>query len=384
MSKLHPNSLVPILESIGYGLDDLLPAYPGKDVAYVDQVLRDNAYALSRPVIPYGMLGIHPTQTQYFNITGNGYRWIGEDQPWPPDPRVRNIFFFGGSTALGYNIEDRHTISFFLQRSLTKAGAAVQVYNFGSGNYSSRHAALSFLNLLDRGISPDIAVFLDGFNDSYYAFGYHALVNALDHLYQSEKRRRRSSYAGAVLGYALDAFRQRHRPLPNAASERPNTDDPDIVNLASSAGISAALADTRPLSDIGALPAGLRNMAEMVWRRWLDSNTIIQALARKHAVRTLFVWQPVPLFATPPSARIVERVFQAFPNSVLCSAVYKWLHASGFPDLPSDIDFLDLSRMGDDRRDVGYIDMCHYSVNFTEIIATNLASALMPILSRSN
>lgn len=383
MSKLHPNNLVPILESIGYGLSDLLPAYPGKDIAYVDRVLRDNACALSRPVISYGMLGIHPVRTAYFNMTEHGHRWIGEDQPWPPDPRFCNIFFFGGSTALGYNIEDRHTISSFLHRALNKAGLAVQVYNFGGGNYSSRHVALYFLNLLDQGVSPDVAVFLDGFNDSYYAFGYHALVKALDQLYQSEKRRRRSSYPGAVLDYALDAFRQRHDPMPNAASERPNSDDPDITHLTSPAGISAALADTSHPASIDALSPGHTKMAGMVWRRWLDSNAVIRALAREHHVRTLFAWQPVPLFATLPSARIVERVFGVFPNSVLCSAVYKWLHAAGFPDLPADIDFLDLSRLGEDRREVGYVDMCHYSGIFTEIIAENLASALMPIISRT-
>lgn len=40
----HPNSLVAALESVGYGLADLLPAYGGRDLVYVDQVLRDRIF----------------------------------------------------------------------------------------------------------------------------------------------------------------------------------------------------------------------------------------------------------------------------------------------------------------------------------------------------
>ena len=369
------------MESIGYGLSDLLPAYPGNDVAYIDQVFRDNACALSRSVISYGMLGIHPSRTKFFNMTAHGYRWIGEDQPWPLDARYRNVFFFGGSTALGYNVEDRHTVPSILHRILTATDVPTQVYNFGCGNYSSRHEALRFLDLLDRGHVPDVAVFLDGWNDSYYAYGYLALVNALDGFYQSEKRRRRMSYLFSVLDYAMESLRERRHPLPSAVTERPSTMDPDIANLISPAGIIQALADTAAPATLDALPPGQQRIAETVWDRWQDSNSIIRVLAERHNVKTLFVWQPVPLFATSPAARVAERLFGAFPNSVLCSAVYKWLHVRSFPNLPKDINFIDLSRLGAESREVCYVDICHYNESFSKIIAENMARALMPVIA---
>ena len=73
----HPNTLINTMELLGYGLEDILPAFPSRDTAYVDQMLRDNGLALSRPVIPYGLLGINPCQTEHFNITVEGFRSVG-------------------------------------------------------------------------------------------------------------------------------------------------------------------------------------------------------------------------------------------------------------------------------------------------------------------
>lgn len=376
----HPNSLVNTMAVLGYSLEDMLPAYTGKTVNYVDQLLRDNALALSRPVIPYGLLGIHESRTQYFNMSPHGFRSIGEQQPWPPAAEAINVFFFGGSTTLGYNVEDKHAIPYFLRQRLKAVDARIETYNFGCGNYASRHEALRFLDLVDQGITPHTAVFLDGYNDSFYALGNRALVDALDKLYQSEKCRRRKGWVMAVLDYAQESRVDRSKPLPNAASQGIPSNDPDVMDLVTPEGIAAALAASRPGASPPPLPPGLRRLAAKVWSGWLDSNAMIQSLARRHGVQTLFAWQPVPMFATSPEARVMERLFPVFPNSAFCSAVYRWLAEEGFPGLPSECRFIDLSKLGEGLSQPSYVDLCHYNAAFAELIAESLLPTVIDFL----
>lgn len=376
----HANSIVPVMASLGYTLEDLVPAYGGQKVSYIDQVLRDNVLALSRPVIPYGLLGIHEASSAYFNVSQHGFRWVEDNQPWPPRSDSTNIFFFGGSTALGYNVEDRHSIPFFLNDQLKKSKRTAKVYNFASGSYTSRQEALRFLDILDRGHVPDIAIFLDGFNDSFYAYGNPALLNMLDGLYQSEKRRRRAPFWKAVIDYAREARAVRRQPLPGVATYTLQTPDPDIAQLASREGIDAALSDTVIPSDLHKIPIGLQAMAQKVWSYYLDSVAIIQAAASRHNVQTVFAWQPVPLISTHPKARIMEKLFHAFPASVFCSAIYKWLSLTSFPGLPENACFMDLSRAGEGLQEISYVDLCHYNGFFAEKIAEKIFHNIQPVL----
>ena len=172
---------------IGYSLADMLPAYPGKDEAYLDQLMRDTAHSFDRHVVPYGLLGTQPCVSEYFNVHPGGFRSNGNSQPWPPDQGRTNIFFFGGSTTVGYGLEDGHTIPAQLQCSLNAAGVECEVYNFGAGSYASRHEALRFLDLLDQDFKPDYVIVLDGNNDSVFGLGHRALVDSLNTLYLHEK-----------------------------------------------------------------------------------------------------------------------------------------------------------------------------------------------------
>lgn len=202
------------MASAGYTLADMAPAYPGRDETYIDQVLRDNALALNRPVIAYGLLGIHPCRSRYFNIAPAGFRSNGDLLPWPPARESTSVFFFGGSTALGYNVEDRDTLSAALQRQMAGRGIDSAVYNFGSGNYTSRHAFLRFIDIVDSGVTPDVAVFMHGFNDCFYAYGNRQLIDALDALFQKEKARRRMPLVSRLIDHMRSAFRGYDAELP--------------------------------------------------------------------------------------------------------------------------------------------------------------------------
>lgn len=370
----HPNNIVRVMEAVEYTLADALPAYPGRNERYVDQVLRDSAVALSRPVIAYGLLGIHPCRSHYFNVSEGGFRSNGRAQPWPPDGDTLNIFFFGGSTAVGFGIEDHQTVPAQLQVALESAGLACQVYNFGSGNYTSRHEFLRFLDLIDHGNAPDAAVFLDGYNESVYAYGNQELIRALDALYQREKRRRRLSPTRAILEALLrDSFSGRSE-LPTSRGYTPEIGgDQDAARWLTSAAIEETLRNSEGLERAGQLTEFHTRIGRRVWNSYLDSVALTRALAERHGVQTLFVWQPVPSYATSAKQRVMERLFTVFPSGVFCAPVYQWLHAHGFPSMQQDAAFLELSELGRSVDGVLYVDVCHYSALFCRAIAHAIA-----------
>jgi hypothetical protein len=316
-------------------------------------------------------------------MSPHGYRYAYKDQPWPPHPNKINVFVFGNSTTIGFNVEDQHTVPGFLHKKLRAAGCDTEVYNFGCGSYHSRQEALRFLDLLDRGFVPQFAIFLDGLTDSFYALGNPGLLRTLDHLYQTEKTRRRLSYLGALFNYARAAWTDRRSPMPSVNNYKFTTDDPDLLKLASPEGIAEILSDTPAMRQSVALPTGQQNLARTVWQRYLDTVHMIDSLSMRYGVKTLFAWQPVPVFETWPQARVMERMFFAFPASSFCSAVYKWLAIEKFPDLPPGTNFLDLSRVGAGFQNKCYVDYCHYSAFFAEIIAARLAEVLAPVVSRN-
>lgn len=372
---VHPNNLIGAMASAGYTLADMAPAYPGRDETYIDQVLRDNALALSRPVIAYGLLGIHPCRSRYFNIADAGFRSNGDAQPWPPAREPTSVYFFGGSTALGYNVEDRDTLSAALQRHMAGRGIDSAVYNFGSGNYTSRHALLRFIDIVDSGITPDVAVFLNGFNDCFYAYGNRQLIDALDALFQKEKARRRMSLIPRLIDHVRAAGRGRDADLPTGI--RYSVEDNDETRFfTDDAAIERALS-SRPGHKRFDFPDGpAAAFARHAWRQYLDSVAMTRAMAAAHKIRTVFVWQPVPLFATLPEQRIMDRLFSIFRSAALCAPVYDWLEHTEFPGMGGAGDFLDLSRAGEGLGGVLYLDLCHYTGRFNDALAARIAEFL--------
>lgn len=362
---------------VGYSLADMLPAYPGKDETYINQVWQDTAHASDRFVKAYGLLGTTPCSTQYFNVRPGGFRSNGSDQPWPPDREKLNIFFFGGSTTMGYGLEDGDTIPAHFQRSLAAEGLECVVYNFGAGSYASRHLAMNFLDLVDQGIKPDYAIFLDGLNDSLFGLGHRVLVNLLDTLFQHERRRRRSSWARAILDFACNSFSERRKPEAFDTPVVRTVEEPEADAYLTDEGIANALAlsagrlPTDNISEVGV------RLAERVWNGYLDSVSLIRAVADRRGIPTLFAWQPVPWFKTTPQQRIMERLYTVYRVTVFCSPVYHWLHNQGFPILQDDADFVNLSSVGHTLNGKLYADYVHYSSLFSEQIAKTLSNELL-------
>ncbi len=373
---LHPNVVVNAMREVGHELEDLLPAYPGKTLEEVDQLLRDNALALERPVIPYGLLGILPCQSRYFNVSEHGFRIHGEKQPWPPRREDRAIFFFGGSTAAGFNLEDNCTVPAYLQQALNTKGQTHTVYNFGSGNYTLRRELLRFLELIDREIIPERAVFLDGFNDSYYAFGDTQLVSLLSNLYLKEKSRRRQGYFRSIVTYMKDAWEARHSTLPSSRSYLAENMIPGLEKYLSDESIVQMLSGSNELQENVEVSKLSKECANIVWERYLDSVELIRTICKRKGIECSFIWQPVPLYKTSPAQRVIERTFLAHRYANLSYFVYRGLEELQIFGKMADFGVINCSVLPNYPQGKLYVDNCHYSAVFAEALAGLMANRI--------
>ena len=81
------------------------------------------------------------------------------------NPRV-TVWMFGGSTAFGFGQRGDHTIASELVRLASERGVPIRVENFGVSGYVNAQETQVFEDQLAAGNRPDIAIFLDGANDT--------------------------------------------------------------------------------------------------------------------------------------------------------------------------------------------------------------------------
>jgi hypothetical protein len=90
----------------------------------------------------------------------------------PSSKDTLDIYFFGGSTMFGFNVLDYETIPsqfVLLYKEKFPNGKSIRVHNYGTPTYYSYQELILFTNLVYNGHKPDIAVFLDGINDFWFA-----------------------------------------------------------------------------------------------------------------------------------------------------------------------------------------------------------------------
>jgi hypothetical protein len=121
--------------------------------------------------------GYHNTRGVFHN--SQGFR-RSQETPRVKPPGVYRIFVMGGSTAYGLQsmsrfgqekysvIRNDQTIDYYLERYFREhlAGADVEVINAAITSHYSHHH-LIYLNQVILKYSPDMVIFIDGFNDYY-------------------------------------------------------------------------------------------------------------------------------------------------------------------------------------------------------------------------
>lgn len=124
----------------------------------VDELLRDTD-AMRFRFAP-GLGFVEDTMASRFvNIDANGIRSNGK--PRDAGALQDAVWFFGGSTALGFGVADHETIPAQLEKSLGRPVMNLAVRGYASS--MENHLLNHYLRL---GVKPAVAVFLDGINES--------------------------------------------------------------------------------------------------------------------------------------------------------------------------------------------------------------------------
>jgi hypothetical protein len=83
-------------------------------------------------------------------------------------------------TTFGWLVPDDLTIPSYLQSEIAAlTGEQVAIYDLGRTNYIATQERILFEQLLIQGHRPDIAIFIDGCNGTYYLDGAPAFTEPL-------------------------------------------------------------------------------------------------------------------------------------------------------------------------------------------------------------
>jgi hypothetical protein len=161
---------------------EVYPRYTPEDIA----LLMKETWYKSFQYEPWVGFKEKPRIGKFVNISKEGFRYSHRKQANLREDGFK-IYVFGGSTTFGYGVDDASTIPAYLEKRITKAhrDKKIQVFNFGRAYYYSTQEMTLLLQLLREGHRPDIAIFIDGWNENleapYYTSEMSFLFNAYNY-----------------------------------------------------------------------------------------------------------------------------------------------------------------------------------------------------------
>jgi hypothetical protein len=325
-----------------HGSWSLKSVYPDLSEAEVRELWEETR---TRPVgyTPFAQFKEAAYHGHYVNVDAGGFRLVKNQGPWPPQAKNLNIFVFGGSTAFGFGVKDEQTISSYLQEKLSAMlKRPVCVYNFGCAFYYSSQERIRFQNLLMQGTVPNLAVFLDGPNDFYYADDKPEFSEEFGQLLSGEYLRKHQNDFLSRL------------PVLKAVRVLSGADRRDLA------------ADTEPVES----EETMRTMAKDVLGRYWANLKLTEALASVYDVRTCFVWQPVPMYKFNLKNHPVPA--NGFGRQIRSAYGYEYLSAWLQSNAPPP-NFLNLADFQENRDEPLYVDRAHYSARMSGMLADAIA-----------
>jgi len=327
-------------------LREVYPGYYDDDIRLLMQEIWDKRLEYD----PFTQFKERTRAGKWVNVDKNGYRLSKNNGPWPPDPKNLNIFLFGGSTAFGYGVADDQTIASHLQEFLGHhCDREAKVYNFGTGYFYSNQERTLFLNLLTQGNIPHVAIFIDGLNDFFLISGEPKFTRYFSELIEGTAPGRAAASQGMLATLPIQRFiaslnkRIGRNPTEKAEASIDSYDDTEKL-----------------MAVIG---------------RYTKNKRLIEAAARVCGVNPVFVWQPVPTY----HYNLSYHLFGAMSSGSLRYS------QSGYPlmfgivkENPKDYaeDFLWLADIQEDEERPLYVDSCHYTGEFSRVIALHIGRFL--------
>ena len=344
LASLEPKAMESYPE---YMYEALAVLYPDLSKAERDQLMRERMPGTTSEILA------QPREAaisgDYVNVDAHGFRHGTDQGPWPPSDEFFNIFVLGSSTAFGYGVADRDTISSYLQAELARLALPREprIYNFARAGFYSTQERLLFSKLLALGKAPDLAIFVDGLGDFFIqsepppwaVASTRTVTEKLAHPWRT-----------ALSSLAIVRLRERKGSRWAA--------------LASLAGIEPQHA-LAPVDD----PA----MHDRVIRRYVSNKRIVEALASAYGVDVAFVWQPIPTYKYDLSHHLYPENFGRHRAS-----------GFGYPRMadfarerPLGENFLWCADIQEGVEELLYVDSVHYSPRMSALLARCIADLLV-------
>lgn len=331
--------------------------YPNHTPEEVEALLKETWYwGGGLECEPFTHYRDKPQSGEYVNIDQNGFRHIANQSAWPPNPDDYVVFVFGGSSALGYGLSDAETIPSYLQAHLRDQGINASIYNFGRGNYFSTQEVILLQSLIREGNIPDAVVFVEGLNDF----------------------KRRTGYPRGLSLCTEEGTTVTTQPAKGLTIDLP------MLTLAENLKAQSAPIQT----DDGEpgiepeTPEETESTNSAIIRRWLANMRFAQSTAEAYDLDIVIVLQPVPTYlydeayhpyVTPDSLHynwVKVRLPQGYE-------ALREMQQTGDPQMPP---ILDLSTIQQDRHEMLYVDLVHYTAAFSEEIATHISEELLTVM----
>jgi hypothetical protein len=328
--------------------------YPGLSRAEI-QTLLNETYSPARSFVyePFTEFRERPYAGRYVKVDGNGFRLSEGRGPWPPDgEKYFNVFLFGGSTTFGFGVSDDQTIASHLQRLLSGTGLLkeARVYNFGRGSYYSTQERILFEKLVAGGFRPDVAVFIDGLNDSHHYDDRPSSATRIESALEGK------SASGTSVLEKLPMVR-----VARAALRR--------LGVSSGENSVNEWEETARDRDACGDEAVLLNIIQ----RYAANKRMIETVAAAYGIRTLFVWQPVAVYKY--DQRYNPFAGDPHPRRACVEGTYR-LMSDFLRQHPPGDDFLWSADIQENVAESLYVDSLHYSGKMSELFAQQIVNAM--------
>jgi len=341
-----------------YNDPSLKKVYPQLNVEAINDLIIET---WSRPYIyePFTLFKERPYKGHYVNVSKNGFRITKNQGPWPPVLNNINIFLFGGSTTFGYGVPDDQTIASYLQEFLSnRLRREVRVYNFGRGSYYSTQERILFERLLVSGIIPDLAVFIDGFNDIYLLNDKPAFSDYFEQVSFAKKKEKTTVSLVLKLMDKLPITRLAKLYLYNLGIFK-KTETKDQIDQNNLEFDEQKYIDQSKITD--------------VINRYLENKKIIEALADVYAVKAVFVWHPIPSYKYDVSYHLFFK-FGLIDDYLRVGYFFmERLVRNTF----LGENFLWTADIQENLERPLYVDKVHYSAEMSEILAVHIGKLLL-------
>lgn len=150
------------IESV-HSLQEVYPGYTREDIALLTKESWNDPFQYE----PWVGFKERPRSGRFVNVDKEGFR-ISHRKDLRLDDDGIAVYVFGGSTTFGYRLADDSTIPAHLERRLSVLYPEnkINVFNFGRAYYYSTQELAFLLQLLRNGHTPDVAIFIDGLNET--------------------------------------------------------------------------------------------------------------------------------------------------------------------------------------------------------------------------